>query len=369
MKRNFLLFLTAALMLALPAEHLFAAGSHSTPCYFDGKTLNVDSGCTLHVLSGGALTLDSGSTETNAATNTSTGNATWSDGKNIVLGTTTGSKIGTATTQKLAFFNSTPIVQNGATVDIITGLQNLGLFAAGTHPINKVTLTAPATGSTLTIADGKTLTANNNVTLAGGDGSTVAVAANKTLTVSNTMTLAGGDSTSATFPNAPFTAARTDAGQTFTGVNTFTGTVLNGPVPVACGGTCTLGTANLGTYTRLDTAAGSVATLPGATGTGNVYRLYVSVANSSNSDKVLTNPVTDTIIGTAQGENAGTAKFFVGNALTAHSIQMPFAGTQPSGGFVGDTIVCTDVASTIWKCDIQYQAGTTPTTPYSASTS
>jgi len=40
--------------------------------------------------------------------------------------------------------------------------------------INKVTLTAPATGSTLTIADGKTLIANNSLTLTGTDGSAVA---------------------------------------------------------------------------------------------------------------------------------------------------------------------------------------------------
>ena len=33
------------------------------------------------------------------------------EGKNIVVGTTTGTKIGTATTQKIAFYNSTPIVQ------------------------------------------------------------------------------------------------------------------------------------------------------------------------------------------------------------------------------------------------------------------
>ncbi len=86
------------------------------------------------MLSGGALTLDSGSTETNSSTNTSTGNATWTDGKNIILGTTTGSKIGTATTQKLGFYNATPIVQVGASVDVVTGLQNLGLLASGTHP-------------------------------------------------------------------------------------------------------------------------------------------------------------------------------------------------------------------------------------------
>lgn len=42
-----------------------------------------------------------------------------------------------------------------------------------TGTINKVTLTAPATGSTLTIADGKTLTASNSLTFAGTDSSTL----------------------------------------------------------------------------------------------------------------------------------------------------------------------------------------------------
>jgi hypothetical protein len=36
---------------------------------------------------------------------------TITDGENLILGSTTGTKIGTATTQKLAFFNSTPVVQ------------------------------------------------------------------------------------------------------------------------------------------------------------------------------------------------------------------------------------------------------------------
>lgn len=47
---------------------------------------------------------------------------------NIVTDTTTGTKIGTATTQKLGFFNSTPIVQ--PTGDVVTALQNLGLGAS-----------------------------------------------------------------------------------------------------------------------------------------------------------------------------------------------------------------------------------------------
>ena len=47
------------------------------------------------------------------------------------------------------------------------------LGAATATSVNKVTITAPATGSTLTIADGKILTANASLTLAGTDATTM----------------------------------------------------------------------------------------------------------------------------------------------------------------------------------------------------
>jgi hypothetical protein len=56
----------------------------------------------------------------------------------------------------------------------------LGVATATT--INKVTITAPATGSTLTIIDGKTLTASNTLTFTGTDGSTVAFSTGGTVT-------------------------------------------------------------------------------------------------------------------------------------------------------------------------------------------
>lgn len=56
---------------------------------------------------------------------------------------------------------------------------SLGIATATT--VNKVTLTAPATGSTLTIADGKTLTASNTLTLTATDGSTLAIGGGGTL--------------------------------------------------------------------------------------------------------------------------------------------------------------------------------------------
>jgi len=213
-------------------------------------------------------------------------------------------------------------------------------------------------GGTLKVLSGGTVTLDSGATSN----------QNGTLKINgNTVTATTGTAT-VTIPNSTDTLVNLTGTQTLSG-KTLTSPVINGPVPVACGGTCTLGAANVGAITKLDTAGGSVATLPAATGTGTKYSLVVTVANSSNSDKVLLTTVTDTIIGTAVGENAGTAKVFVGNASTYHSIAMPFAGSQPSGGFVGDEVTCTDIASTIWFCNVKYQAGTTPTTPYSASTS
>lgn len=48
-----------------------------------------------------------------------------------------GTKIGTSTSDKLGFFNATPIAQNTSTTDLRTGLINLGLFASGgASPLN-----------------------------------------------------------------------------------------------------------------------------------------------------------------------------------------------------------------------------------------
>jgi hypothetical protein len=63
---------------------------------------------------------------------------------------------------------STVVLSNSPTLVTPT----LGVATATS--INKVTITTPATGSTLTIADGKTLTASNTLTLTGTDGSSVA---------------------------------------------------------------------------------------------------------------------------------------------------------------------------------------------------
>ena len=92
---------------------------------------------------------------------------------------------GALTTGTLAQFAATTSSQLAGVISDETGS---GLLVFATSPtlttpvlgvasatsINKVALTAPATGSTLTIADGKTLTASNTLTFTGTDASSVA---------------------------------------------------------------------------------------------------------------------------------------------------------------------------------------------------
>jgi hypothetical protein len=89
-----------------------------------------------------------------------------------------------------------PLTSQPAASDLANGTTGSGAVVLATAPtigaatvtsINKLAITAPATGSTLAIADGKTLTANNTLTLAGTDSTT--------LTFQGTGTVVNRDST------------------------------------------------------------------------------------------------------------------------------------------------------------------------------
>ena len=90
--------------------------------------------------------------------------------------------------------------------------------------INNVTITTPATGSTLTIADGKTATINS------------------------TLTLTGTDSTTMTFPTTSATLARTDAANTFTGIQTISTNLVLPAGAAATPGTYFSGDSNTGIW-------------------------------------------------------------------------------------------------------------------------
>lgn len=82
------------------------------------------------------------------------------------------------------------------------------LGVASATSINKVAITAPATGSTLTIADGKTLTASNTLTMTATDGSTAAFGAGGTVVYESTaQTLSSKTLTAPIIDQANFTQA------------------------------------------------------------------------------------------------------------------------------------------------------------------
>lgn len=95
---------------------------------------------------------------------------------------------------------ATVAVIGGVTVSGATGSTNVvfsnsptlvtpTLGVASATSINKVAITAPATSATLTIADGKTLTASNTLTFTGTDSSSVAFGAGGTVVYTNVTTL------------------------------------------------------------------------------------------------------------------------------------------------------------------------------------
>jgi hypothetical protein len=120
-----------------------------------------------------------------------------------VSGTSTLSGLTASTALALNASKEIVSVTNTGTGDNVLAtsptLVTPALGAATATSINKVALTAPATAATLTIANGKTLTANHS------------------------LTLAGTDATTMTFPTTSATIARTDAGQSFTGTQTING--------------------------------------------------------------------------------------------------------------------------------------------------
>jgi len=135
------------------------------------------------------------------------------------------------------------------------------LGVATATSINNVTITAPAASSTLTIANNKTLTANN------------------------TLTLAGTDSTTMTFPSTSASIARTDAAQTFTGDQTFSGPVIEGVQSLSGAGDVNI-TQPVTKFTS--TATGNALTL--VNGVEGQIKTIVYVAEAAGGDTGILTP-------------------------------------------------------------------------------
>jgi hypothetical protein len=206
-----------------------------------------------------------------------------------VSGTTTLSGLTASTALALDANKNVVSVTNTGTGDNVLAtsptLTTPALGAATATSINKVALTAPATGSTLTIADGKTLTANQS------------------------LTLAGTDATTMTFPTTSATIARTDAGQTFTGVQEMTRPRF---------------------ITSIDDTNGNE--LIGVTATASAVN-EITVANAATGNNpVISATGTDTNIGvTLTPKGTGNAVLTSGNLVVANGNGIDFSATPGTG--------------------------------------
>jgi hypothetical protein len=236
-------------------------------------------------------------------------------------------------------------------------VRNIFLYGAGTYSTTSLKLTGTPTAARVWTFQDTTDTVVGRAT--------TDTLTNKTLTAPVIATIV--NSGTLTLPTSTDTMVARATTDTLTN-KTLTNPIINGPAPIACGGSCSIATTAAGTVTLLNLSTGSAATLPASTGSGNIYKFRITTTTASNTDKILLTTVSDVIIGLAIGENAGTPLMFSGTGGTYHSIQMPFAGSQPSGGFAGDSVTCTDIAAGKYACDVLFQAGTSATTPYSSST-
>jgi hypothetical protein len=161
------------------------------------------------------------------------------------------------------------------------------LGVATATSVNKMAITAPATSSTLAVADGKTFTVNHS------------------------LTLAGTDATTMTFPATSATIARTDAAQTFTGSQTFNNAII-GAVQALSGP----GAVNITTLTTAftSTATGNALTL--ADGVAGQLKTIVYVAEAAGGDTGILTPT-----------NLGSATTITFNAV-GDSVTLQFIGAD-----------------------------------------
>lgn len=102
---------------------------------------------------------------------------------NVVLNAVTGTKIGTATTQKLGFYNATPVVQPSATTDLGVVLSNLGLRAVGTAytitTSGTVSISGTTTLSSTSLTNTLTISNGVNIVTATSTGTKICTATNQ----------------------------------------------------------------------------------------------------------------------------------------------------------------------------------------------
>lgn len=135
-------------------------------------------------------------------------------------------------------------------------------------------------------------------------------------------------------------------------------------VQVAASATLT-SAANAGRVMLLNVATGATATLPAATGTGNIYEFFVQTTVTSNGYLIKVANSTDVMAGRAYiAQDAADTAVAFETAATSDTITLN--GTT-TGGTKGDTVRIQDVASGLFAV-LGHLTGTgVEATPFSAT--
>ncbi len=294
-----------------------------TPTTVNGNTITTGTG---------TLTLGAGKTLTASNTLTFTG----TDGSSVAFGTG-GTVLYTASaipltvgTTTIASGTDTRILYDNAGVLGEYTLTGTGtVVAMATSPV----LTTPNIGvATATSVNGLTITSSTG---------TLTITNAKTLSATNTLTLSGTDGTTMTFPTTTATIARTDAGQTFTGVNTFTSPSITTSLTTGSSSFDLLNAT--ATTINFAGASGSVVNLGGGANAAELRFLEPSGSGTNYS----------ALKAQAQGANITyTLPATVGSAgqvLTDAAGNGTLSWTTPSSGGSATTVVFSTIFETIGR--------------------
>lgn len=169
----------------------------------------------------------------------------------------------------------------------------------------------------------------------------------------------------------------TDSNKDITGLrnNTIAGRsqwLTNGPSSgqILAGSTLAVSAAlHAGRTISLDQLAGSVCTLPPATGTGNKYRFRVGVLATSVSHKIQVT-LADVMQGIILGVRTDSGNAVLGFAAAATSDTITLNRTTTGSVNLGEWVECEDVATGIWQVSgVLSATGAAFATPFSAAVS
>lgn len=145
--------------------------------------------------------------------------------------------------------------------------------------------------------------------------------------------------------------------------------VANRGLTTATSATLTVTAAAHSGHTIVLTKADGIAvTLPAATGSGNVYRFVIGATITSVGTTIKAASASDSFVGFSQVVSDGAAAVLGYIAAAGTDDTVTLNGTT-TGGYIGDEVTVTDIASGTFHVVIRGKATGTEATPFSATVS